>query len=1106
MKKWLAAWSAPLLAACIVGCTPPPAPPPPEAPPAILSFTSSKKQVNPGESVNLAWEAERATEATLTDQSGTPIATTGSATSGAAMVTPGKTSYYVLKVSGAGGRDTAFVQVAVGEAVSDLTFIAVPPEIAGGRSSELLWAAPGAMSARVQYGDQVQPLTGTTGVLSVQPARTTTYTLTGTGGGKTVKLDATVKVRPAIVAFEAVPPAAKPEQTLSLNWKTAGAASLKLTESTFGELLSTSDLTQLDEGKLEWKVPKTLASGQNTPLGLPLLFTLTVSTTDPVASEVRTLRGYVGDGPAVTAFELPDFVTLGRPVVVTWSTVNAYRITLKANGLVLLDPAVGAPAIAQGRFVAPAVGQDTTFELIATSYNGLTLAASKKVRVVKVPAVTTFNLPTAVPTYGDVAMATWTTQNASGTRIKVRGGATLYTTLVPSEVASGSTALYPLVPTTFVLEAFNDAGDVASIEKTVDVSTAANIKVTPTVAVGIVNAEVTWDLAGASATRILGAPQSRPPTPIAAASYVNLDAAPDVNTLSFATKLDAVARLTAPAGFSFPFLGKSYSSFYISTNGLLTFANYGALPDNVNLTEMGNRAPAMLAPFWDHLELGNGRVRYALEGTAFPRRLVIEWNKVSLAGEPLSELTFQLQLLESGEFRFIYKTLAGPAASKGNGATVGAQLKGDLYAVQYGFNQGTLVEDTELDFFTDEQAAITGAFNLRVTEPTVFTLLFRNTNNRTMVAGLPLRVFQPNAITLSEAMPKPAASIASTGGWVELTNTTDAEVDLAGLELKSTGSTTGYVMPAGTRIAPGGILVLGQSMVPAENGNAPIERAYTDVPLKDSDTLTLSGAGTALSTLKWTTATEGASVQAPQKAVDVSGALPTCVRKQTYGAMGMSSVGTPGKANEVCFEYLMEPIPARFADVSVDGLALFPGTGDEVVWKGTLAVPFPYFGSPKSILNVSSNGWLGFKTYTSAGLLNRVNASPTSEPVGIIAPLWDDLDKNDFPDSNVYVRRFEAGQDPSTPRPHVVVQWHNYSRYDFDAVDLDALDFEVKLFDDGVIEIHYGQMTSGNAENRGDGNQATVWIERTTGTQALFLGRQEAFIQSNTAYRFTPRQ
>ena len=99
------------------------------------------------------------------------ITTSGDATSGTATVTPATTSYYVLRAKGEGGRDTAFVQVAVGEALKDVVLIAVPPEVTAGRSAELLWSAAKSTSATLKFDDTSEVLTGTSGSRTVTPSR-----------------------------------------------------------------------------------------------------------------------------------------------------------------------------------------------------------------------------------------------------------------------------------------------------------------------------------------------------------------------------------------------------------------------------------------------------------------------------------------------------------------------------------------------------------------------------------------------------------------------------------------------------------------------------------------------------------------------------------------------------------------------------------------------------------------------------------------------------------------------------------------------------------------------------------------------------------------------
>jgi hypothetical protein len=67
------------------------------------------------------------------------------------------------------------------------------------------------------------------------------------------------------------------------------------------------------------------------------------------------------------------------------------------------------------------------------------------------------------------------------------------------------------------------------------------------------------------------------------------------------------------------------------------------------------------------------------------------------------------------------------------------------------------------------------------------------------------------------------------------------------------------------------------------------------------------------------------------------------------------------------------------------------------------------------------------------------------------------------------------------------------------------LNFEVKLFEDGTIEYHYGELRSGTTTNYGNGNSATVWLERADAGTALTLSANTADVKPHTAWRFIPQ-
>jgi hypothetical protein len=94
--------------------------------------------------------------------------------------------------------------------------------------------------------------------------------------------------------------------------------------------------------------------------------------------------------------------------------------------------------------------------------------------------------------------------------------------------------------------------------------------------------------------------------------------------------------------------------------------------------------------------------------------------------------------------------------------------------------------------------------------------------------------------------------------------------------------------------------------------------------------------------------------------------------------------------------------------------------------------------------------------------------------------------------------------DPFAAAPHWIVQWTRWSLWLSGA---DDLNFQVKLFDDGTIEYHYGRMVSVGSTRGGAGISANTWIENPAGTQALVINTRSYTpgISPFTAFRFSPR-
>jgi hypothetical protein len=155
-------------------------------PPTISSFTATPNSVAPGGSATLAWVTVGATTVSIAPTVGT-VAVSGSAT-----VQPAATTTYTITATNLAASVTGTVTVTVTLPAPTITsFTATPSAIIPGGSSTLAWATTGATTV------SIAPTVGAVGGFgsaTVQPASTTTYTLTATNSAGTATATATVAV------------------------------------------------------------------------------------------------------------------------------------------------------------------------------------------------------------------------------------------------------------------------------------------------------------------------------------------------------------------------------------------------------------------------------------------------------------------------------------------------------------------------------------------------------------------------------------------------------------------------------------------------------------------------------------------------------------------------------------------------------------------------------------------------------------------------------------------------------------------------------------------------------------------------------------------------
>ncbi|MEV0132929.1 LamG-like jellyroll fold domain-containing protein [Dactylosporangium sp. NPDC050688] len=299
----------------------------------------------------------------------------------------------------------------------------------------------------------------------------------------------------------------------------------------------------------------------------------------------------------------------------------------------------------------------------------------------------------------------------------------------------------------------------------------------------------------------------------------------DTTTLGL-TGDDATTTVGLP--FTVPFYGTGYSTAWVSTNGVVTFANPGSEPLSPTASIPDSTAPnALVAPFWDDLYVDSqASVRTTTLGTAPNRQFVIEWRNVAFYGDFTHRLSFEVIFAEGGGITFRYADMAGDI-EHGLNATIGIESAGGAYGLQYSFRTAQLADGASVEFVYPSDA-----------EPiSVWTLSGTVTRGGVPVAGLPVTLLPNDATVTTDASGNYTfANLEQNGYTVTATDgcaAASAVVDLAGnttatLALAGLTDTFGYSCTVAT-----------QAFTPADTTVLPLtgDEAATQVTLPFSVSL-----------------------------------------------------------------------------------------------------------------------------------------------------------------------------------------------------------------------------------------------------------------------------
>ncbi|MFZ5439677.1 MAG: hypothetical protein ACOZQL_06695 [Myxococcota bacterium] len=1052
----------------LTGCPQvPPADPLPVAP-TITSFSASAATVTAGDKVTLSWKVENATSVKIDDvKLGTVSGVSGN--EGSVEVAINDESLFMLTArNDRGASDTAVVAVHVSAAAGQLLLSALPDTVNAGEAVTLVWSAPGASAVTLTAAPggaidlQGQ---GATGSVTVAPTTNTTYTLAAGGRSAT----ASVTVRPTLLTFGASALSADAGSTVTLSWTTANASRVQLSAPGRGTLVDETDAAKVAAGSFDDTLPASVDPGQ--------LFAYQLTVTGAGVTLTDSLVVTINGNPAVLTFTgpsrsrapnagaLPDGGTGPTSIRLSWTTREAASVSVSANGAEFYR----APAsqLASGSLDLPAPEVDTSFVLTARGARGGVATKTLDVDVVGKPTIALTAAPGSVAA-GTPVTVSWTGTDLDTVALVERGFGGVYQ-------GTGNTGMAELLPNgdvTYDAIATNGVGDSVTASANVTVTSPITLTVDQGTLRSGQQASVTWTAPGTPS--IVGV----------AHEFVDVRAmSTGFDDISMTgTKLD----LTQGGGnwgsintpFRTLFFGRPVGdSILVSRYGYLTFS--GALNPTNSSDEALPTAklePWTVAPYWDSLTLGSG-IYWQVKDVSGQQVLIVQW--------VMSTATYEAKLYASGQIDFEYQTL--PTTIGGRTGVVGGRPSQTVI--------GTPAAGTGLTFFGPRPSPLL----VRVAEPGPVAGHL-DIGGRLLRLSTTLDVVKPDELSVNEVLA--ASPLGVAGQWLEFRNGRERAVDLQSWTVSLGDGGTAAL--SGT-VPARGLLVVGASTDPALNGDAGVQVAVTDFDLSGQANLVVSRGG-------------------PHQTVSVSGgdagtawvfdpgpfvgtATTRCAATASWAA---GFFGTPGSDTGCGFPFALSSTTFGYYDISTSGTPLVRSDfDDEINVVDLTPAPFPWLGTARTSVQVSTNGFATFDTAAaSSSNYMSITTPSTSDSNNMLSIFGDDLSDNLlFADAQIYAKRVAPNEDPYAAAPHWIIQWHHWSHYASLGTSADDLNFQIKLFDDGVVEYHFAKMRSQTSLAYGSGSSAVTWLENATGTAALRINVQATTpgLSPYSAFRFVPR-